>query len=986
MSRTAIEGERKVVTVLFADVVGFSAIAKRLGPEAAHAFMEGCFQTLLPAVHRFGGTVNQFTGDGIMALFGAPVADEDHAVRALRSALAIREELQRYHAETQRLWHVPCQMRMGLNTGTAVVGRIGDNYRMDYTAIGDTTNLSARLQQSAPPGAIWVGEVTQRFGGGQFIWDRLELGKLRGWDESVIAYALVDQRHPDANKSDQSTAPARTPLVGRDHELRQLEDAWAEARQGKGCVVSVVGEAGLGKTRLLHEFKQALRAGSTGMLCEGSCFDHGNTSSYLPFRELLKSLFGLHGARTDREAINRVAGGVAELGLASATTAAILNVLSYPVTDETFRALPANLVRERTVKALRAVVAAVAGRQPLVLVIEDLHWIDQATEEVVSGLVDDARSLSLLLVLVFRPEYLNHWEDQNHHSRIAVTRLASPSVAEMVRAVLTRPHATRVALGPISPQQSSEMVRGLLGIKRVPPALEQLVAQSADGNPLFIEELVLSLIQAGALTDRGEEWVLTSSPEALRLPDTLQALFLSRVDRLSDQLKEVVRIASIIGRVFTSAILAEASGLGANVESALRELEANELIFRQSEASPGTYSFKHVLSQQAVYDSILSVKRQSCHELVGRAIESLHSDRLSEHCEILAFHFENSPDLIKAVEYLHQANRKAIGLSAMSDAQRYFDRASKLFGLLSADLPTKRRKLTLVLDQVFVALALFKYREYREMLREHEDLPEVLGDRRLLGAFYARVGWCQWAIGEFAPGIETLNRAAEHCRAAGNDDDLGFALMTRAWCELARGEFGAALLSCEEGLLALERKFDLQAYLRTRAAAAVANASLGRWDVAISEGEKAVEIGERYGDVGATSFGAMVATWPHVFKGDLDQALKMANLAVRTALSPADNLFARGSRALVQCRMGQAAEAASFLAEVVAVIRPMRFPECERYSLYFCEALWRAGELARARAALNECLEVVEPCGMKYFAASARRLLGEVELADGGSI
>ncbi len=749
-------------------------------------------------------------------------------------------------------------------------------------------------------------------------------------------------------------------------------------------MVSVVGEAGLGKTRLLHEFKQVIRSGAAGVICQGSCFDHGNTSSYLPFRELLKSLFGLHGARTEREAINRVAGGIAELGLASATTAAILNVLSYPVTDETFGTLPANLVRERTVKALRGVIAAVAARQPLVLVIEDVHWIDQATEEVVSGLVDDARSLSLLLVLVFRPEYLNHWEDQPHHSRIALTRLPNSSSAEMVRAVLTRPHATSVALERISLGQSSERVSGLLGTKRVPPELEALVAQSADGNPLFIEELVLSLIQAGALTDQGEEWVLTSSPDTLRLPDTLQALFLSRVDRLNDQIKEVVKIASIIGRVFTSAILAEVSGLGANVESALVDLEAHELIFRQSGTSPGTYSFKHVLSQQAVYDSILSQKRKACHALVGRAIEALHSDRLSEHCEILAFHYENSPDLAKAVEYLHQANRKAIGLSAMSDAQRYFERASKLFQFLPTDLPTKRRKLALVLDQVFVALALFKYREYHELLREHAALPETLGDRRLLGGFYARVGWCQWAIGEFAEGIETLNRAAEHCRAAGNDDDLGFALMTRAWCELARGEFGAALLSCEEGLLALGRKFDLQAYLRTRAAAAVANTSLGRWEVAIAEGEKAVEIGERYGDVGATSFGAMVATWPHVFKGDLEEALKMADLAIKTAVSPADNLFARGSRALVQSRMGQAAEAASILAEVVAVIRPMRFPECERYSLYFCEALWRAGDLARARAALNDCLEVVEPCGMRFFAASARRLLGEVELAEGG--
>ena len=679
MSRTAIEGERKVVTVLFADVAGFSAIAKRLGPEAAHAFMEGCFQALLPSVHRYEGTVNQFTGDGIMALFGAPVAHEDHPVRALRAALAIREDLQNYDAEAQRLWQVPCRMRMGLNTGTVVVGRIGDNFRMDYTAVGDTTNLAARLQQSAPPGAIWVGETTQRSGGSQFSWELLELEKLPGREESVRAFALLDQSHRVTGRFDASAEPGLTPLVGRDHELRQLKDAWAEARLGRGRVVSLVGEAGLGKTRLLHEFKQSIAAGPASTLCQGSCFDHGNTSSYLPFRELLKSLFHLHESRTEAEATSRVAVGVTELGLDSTTAAAILNVLSYPVADETFRTLPANLVRERTVKALRAVIAAVAARQPVVLVIEDLHWIDQATEEVVSGLVDDARSLSLLLVLVFRPEYMNHWESQVHHSRIALTRLPSPSSAEMVRAVLTRPHATRVALERISREQSSEMVRGLLGAKTVPPELEALVAQSPDGNPLFIEELVLSLIQNDSLTCREGEWILTSRPEALKLPDSLQALFLSRVDRLNDHLKELLKVASVIGRVFTSTILGQASGLGSSVEPLLRDLEAHELIFRLKGMSPGTYSFKHVLSQQAVYGSILSAKRRVCHQLVGSAIETLQADRLPEHCEILAFHYENSPDLDKAVEYLHQSNRKAIGLSAMEDAQRYFERALQLF-------------------------------------------------------------------------------------------------------------------------------------------------------------------------------------------------------------------------------------------------------------------------------------------------------------------
>ena len=984
VSRSAIEGERKVVTVLFADVAGFSATAERLDPEAVHAIMEGCFERLVRSVHHYEGTVNQFTGDGIMALFGAPIAHEDHAVRALRAALAIRDEIQAYDADVQRRWNVSCRMRLGVNTGTVVVGRIGDNLRMDYTAVGDTTNLAARLQQAATPGAVWVGEATHRLSANEFTWERLELDKLRGREGAVVAYVLTDLKHTVGGRFEDPGIRGLTPLVGREQELKQMEAAWGDARDGKGRVVSVVGEAGLGKTRLLHEFKRIVSSSASSMLCEGSCFDHGNTTSYLPFRELLKTLFRLQSVRSETDAVTRVNRGVEELGLDGSVASAILNVLSYPVADEGFRTLPANLIRERTVKALRAVIAAVAARQPLALVFEDLHWIDQATEEVVSALVDDAPTLSLLLVLVFRPEYMTNWKAQEHHSKIELARLASPSSAEMVRAVLNKAHASLVALARISPQQSSEMIRQLLGAKSVPAALERLVAQTTDGNPLFIEEFVLSLIESGALTGRGEDWILTAAPERLKPPDTLQGLLLARVDRLTDDLKEILKVASVIGRVFTSSVLSEASSRRHGLNAALADLEALELIYRQTDAAPGTYSFKHVLSQQAVYDSILIAKREGYHGQVGRAIESLEPDRLREHCELLAFHYERSSDLDKAVEYLHQANRKAIGISAMADAQDYFERASKLLEHLPNDPRNRQRKLSLVLDQVFVALALFKYREYRALLEQHAALAEALGNPRSLGGFHARVGWCQWAIGDFGAGIETLDRAAQYCKAAGNDDDLGFALMTRAWCELARGEFERALGTCQDALTALERKFDLQSYLRTRAAATVINTCLGRWAEGIAEGKKAVEIGEQYGDAGATSFAAMVATWPYAFMGDLQQALELAELAVKRANSPADNLFAQGSRALVECRLGRAAQAAEGLAGLVSVIRSMRFPECERFSLYYCEALWRAGDLDRARVAMGECLAVVEPCGMRFFAAAAHRMLGEVELAAGG--
>jgi tetratricopeptide (TPR) repeat protein len=655
---------------------------------------------------------------------------------------------------------------------------------------------------------------------------------------------------------------------------------------------------------------------------------------------------------------------------------------------------------------LAASFALLAEKQPLVLVIEDLHWIDRATEEVVHSLVEDAKGLRLLLVLVFRPEYLKQWEKAKEHSLIELWGLPSTSAAEMVRAVLGRPHATWVALRKISPQQSTEMVRQLLDTTAIPAELAQLVSETSDGNPLFIEELVVSLIEGGALARRGDEWVLRAAPETLRVPDRVQNLFAARVDRLEENLKELLKVAAVIGRVFSPAILKSVLD-GDWVEDALRDLEALELVYGLPDTTPAAYSFKHALCQDAVYGQIREVRKRLYHAQVARAMESLYADRIDEHCELLAHHYsvsaglretsdetaagragidaaEHSERADKALRYLQQANRKAISVSAMADAQKHYRLARLALTLLPFDLRNQRRTLELVLDQVFVALALFTYRDYYKLLSDHAEIAESLGDRRLLGAFHARVGWCQWALGEFEKGIETLNRAVEHCTASGNDEDLGFALMTKAWSELGLGRFQPALGSCQAALDALSRKFNLQSYVRTRAAASVVHAYLGNFALGIEEGKKAIEAAERYGDAGATSFAAMLATWSYAFQGDLEQALNVANFSIAKADTPADRLFARGSWGLVQCRLGAAGAASEALAQVMSVIRPMVFAACETFGLYYCEALLRAGELVQAKAQLLECLQVIGPSGAAFYIACADRLLGEVATAEGG--
>jgi class 3 adenylate cyclase/tetratricopeptide (TPR) repeat protein len=997
--REGAEVEKKVVTMLFVDIVNSSDWVDRLSPEVAQQMVQEFHERVFMCVKRYGGEVNHPEGDGAMALFGAPKAHEQHEVRALRAALAIRDDLQEFDREVRHSQGVRCQVRMGLNTGAVVAGPIGNQSLQAYTAIGAPVHLTRRLQQAAPPGAIWVSEATRQRDEGLFSWEQLEVGMARGLKDRFV-YALLERRNQLGGKFDALGGRTLTPLVGRDHELRQLEAAWATARRGSGRVVAVVGEAGLGKTRLLHEFRRTVDL-SAATVSEGSCVDHGDPTPYLPFRELLKGLFHLHDAESESEAVRRVGEEVRRLGLSLSDESAILNVLSYPVEDRAFRALTANFLNERTVRALRSVIKETARRQPLVLVIEDLHWIDEATGEVVISLIRDLESQSLLVVLALRPE----------ETRPAPAGQAS--IFQKIREELEKTSlATTIQLDRVSPEQSSQMVRHILGTPSLPADIEQRLLQMTDGYPLFVEEIVLSLVQRRALTQRGEQWLLEAPDEpSLRTPpEALTTMFQARVDRLDDDLKEIVRVASVMGRVFTASMLDKASGRISDIESALNKLAELELVYPQPAAAAGTYAFKHAMCQRAVYDSIVGPSLQQFHERVGRAIEDLHHDRRQEHCELLAHHFRKSVNLHESAErlkklapsspeygeelkrlqrvlgYLRQANGKAIGMSAMTGAQAYFKGALEVLKALPENDSTSLLKFDLVLEQVFVTLALFTFRDYYKTLEEHEATARRLGDARRKGAFAARVGWCEWAQGDFEKGIVTLNQAVEDCRSANNDDDLGFALMTRAWCELDLGDFRPALLTCVNAIDALERKPDLQSYVRTRAAAAAVHAYLGNWKAAIAEGRQAVERSREYDASGATSFAAMIGTWPYVFMGDMRGALEMAELARATALDFADQLFAKGNHALVRCRFGgksEATEAAKDLAEVVGVIHYMQFPACETFDLYYCEALWRSGDLERARSALDTCLTIVGKSNMKYYQACAWRLIGEVALAEG---
>ncbi len=472
-SRSALEGERKQVTVLFADVAGFTALSTRLDPEDLHAVMDGCFRHVMEAVHRYEGTVNQFTGDGVMALFGAPIAHEDHAARAVAASLAIQKALAAYGADLRRTRGVEFGLRIGLNTGPVVVGKIGDDLRMDYTAQGETVNLAARLQQAGTPGAVLMSETTARLVRRAFVTeDRGEI-TLKGIDHAVRVYAVTGESRRQS-RFDALLERGLTPLVGRERELVFLEDCLARAREGRGQAISLVGEAGVGKSRLAYELGR--RAQSSGVVVrKAECLPHGEAAPFRAAVELLQAILHLEESAAASTRAETLQAAVAELDPTLAWVVPYAKLLlALPAPELEAEGLDQAQRKQRTLEAVKGLIFRCADERPQLLLVEDLQWVDRSSEEALHALVGALADRRILLLCTYRSGYAPPWQERSFHHRLALEELVAGDAARMVEALL-----------PGSDAQP----------------LRELVAARAEGNPLFVEEL------AGFLRDQGERWL-----------------------------------------------------------------------------------------------------------------------------------------------------------------------------------------------------------------------------------------------------------------------------------------------------------------------------------------------------------------------------------------------------------------------------------------------------------------------------------------------
>lgn len=745
-SRSALEGERKQVTVLFCDVVDSSRLAEQLDPEAMHEIMDRVLRLMAEAVHRYEGTVNQFLGDGLMALFGAPAAIEDHAVRGVESALAIQETISGFNEQLKQERNADIRLRIGLNTGLVVVGRIGDDLRMDYTAIGDTTHLAHRMQTLAAPGTILMTETTRSLVEGYVHHESLGPLAIKGRTEPVVAYRVTGRRRW-RTRLEVSAERGLTELVGRHAEMQILQDCFARVKAGRGAVVGVVGEPGAGKSRLIREFRKSLEAERIAWL-EGQCLPYGPATPLLPIREMLRTDLQIEEGVHPLQVHEKLRLGLQAMDAGLLPMLPFLaEVLGVPDESGALDALDPKERGQKTFEAIRALTVAASQRRPQILVFEDLHWIDRSTENYLfKFLVESLPACSILLLTSHRPGYSVRWSEKTYY--------------------------TQLSLDLLNRAQARQLISTLLGTADLPDGLTEMLWEKAEGNPLFIEELVRSLRERGLLVERDGrvQWL---GAAAGALPHSVQDIIRARIDRLEGPVKQTLLTAAAIGREFTLRLLgclAEPPEVTADHLETLKRLE----LVHQTRFFPEIeYGFKHAIIQEVAYEGLLSQPRKELHGRIARAIEEVFAGRLEDEAWVLAYHYARSasPDL--AIDYAILAGDRAARIYANAEATTHFNEAILIARSLPASAAVERREIDATLKLAATGTTRQDVERDQKNLQRALQLAKALNDEpRLARVLYwlGRTHYVLWnpnaAIDQAQESLDIAERLKDETLAA----------------------------------------------------------------------------------------------------------------------------------------------------------------------------------------------------------------------------
>jgi class 3 adenylate cyclase/tetratricopeptide (TPR) repeat protein len=765
-SRPALESERKQVTVLFADLKDSTELIRGLDPEAAQQLLDPAIHLMMDAVHRFEGTVNQVLGDGIMALFGAPIAHEDHALRACYAALAMQAAMQPTTEAVRRTRGLELRMRVGLHAGEVVVRAIGNDLHMDYSAVGETTVLAARMEQLATPGSIRLTAATLRLVEGLVRVNTLGPVPVKGLSEPVEVFELVGATAV-RQRFQARAAQGLTRFVGRQRELDTLHQALEQAGAGQGQVVATVGEAGVGKSRLVYEFAHSSHIQGWRVL-EIASVSYGKATPYFPVLELLKRYCHLEDYDDHRTVRAKVTGQVLTLDEAlQDTTPALLALLDALPADSPFLTLDPPQRRQRTLEALKRLLVRESQVQPLVLVCEDLHWIDAETQALLDNLVESLATAQLLLLVNYRPEYQHEWSGKAYY--------------------------TQLRLDPLPPASMHELLQALLGDDPSLASLKQLLMARTEGNPFFLEESVRTLVETGVLVGAPGAYRLAQVLPTIQVPATVQAVLAARIDRLPVEDKRLLQTAAVIGHEVPLPVLRAIADIPeATLHHSLAQLQGAEFLYETCLFPETEYTFTHALTHEVAYGSFLLEQRRVLHARLVEALEALAPEQVAEQVERLAHHALRGEVWAKAVTYCQQAGARAYDRAAFREAVASFDQALQALEHLPEPGDTRVLAIELRLALGPSLNALGEYGRCLALLSEAEALAKVLDDRARLGQVLARVAQVLRVTGDHDGAIVAGRQALELAAALGDSALQVQAFFTLGQAYYAIGDFGRA--------------------------------------------------------------------------------------------------------------------------------------------------------------------------------------------------
>ena len=944
-SRHALEGERKQVTVLFADMKGSLELLTDRDPEEARKLLDPVLERMMEAVHRYEGTVNQVMGDGIMALFGAPLAHEDHAVRACYAALAMQQAIRRYTAEVRRDHGIEIQIRVGLNSGEVVVRAIGSDLRMDYSAVGQTTHLAARMEQLATPGSTRLTGETLRLAEGFVQVVPIGPVPVKGMASPVEVFELAG---PSATRTRLQAAAARglTRFVGRDQEIDRLRQALDKARGGQGQIVAVVGEPGVGKSRLLWEFIHSHRTQDC-LVLESSSVSYGKASAYLPVIDLCKSYFRIEARDDARLVREKVTGKLLTLDESlRALVPAFLSLLEAPNDDAAWEALDPGQRRRRTVDGLRRMLLRESHIQPLCVVFEDLHWVDAETQGLLDALVEGLPTARILLLVNYRPEYTHGWGSKTYYSQLR--------------------------LDPLPPESADELLRVLLGEDDDLGPLKRLLVQRTEGVPFFLEESVRTLLETGALVGERGGYRLGRPFDMIQVPATVQAILAARIDRLPPHDKTLLQTAAVIGKDVPFPLL---QAISETPEPALRDglarLLASEFLYETALFPDLEYTFKHALTQEVAYGGLLQERRRDLHARIVRAFETLYPGHAGEQTSWLTLHAFRGEVWDRAVAYLTGSQLPTLD--------------GYLSGFTGGDNPGAAWWMG---DHEHAV---------RAAHREMGAFPAMFGWNFPLGVITnLRLGQAHHSLGQYARAMDSLRKNLalvsgdllyDSCSMAGLPS-----VFSRVWlalCLAECGEFSEGVSLGEEALRIAETGDPGYSFV-------VGCAGLGNVCVARGDFERAIAVLERGLSRAAGEHGERV--WPFVASalgaaythaGRVDEALPLLEGAVERAAAmklKANQSLRLARLAEAHARAGRPESAFPPAAQALDLAQEHRERGHEAYVLRLLAAIEVEREtpaLDRAEEGFGKALAVAEQLGMRPLQAHCHSGLGRLHRRRG---